>query len=101
MLDMRNQSRHFDFSILYTSIPHDLLKSRISTLIQNSFKKTDGCISRRGYFSNSINSGGDKTYSANQICEMVEFLIDNIFVKFRGNLFRQVIGNNVKNIYRS
>ena len=23
-----------------------------------------------------------KTYSANQICQMVEFLIDNIFVKF-------------------
>ena len=31
-------------------------------------------------------------YSANQIREMVEFLIDNIFVKFGGHLFRQVIG---------
>ena len=31
--------------------------------------------------------------SANQICEMVEFLIDRIFVqKFGGRLFRQVIG---------
>ena len=29
-----------DLSTLYTSIPHDLLKSRISTLIRNSFKKT-------------------------------------------------------------
>ena len=27
-----------------------------------------------------------------QICRMVEFLIDNIFVKFGGCLFRQVIG---------
>ena len=42
--------------------------------------------------SNSIDSGGDKTYSANQIYEMVEFLIDNIFVKLGGHLFRQVIG---------
>ena len=85
----------FDFSTLYTSIPHDLLKSRISTLIRNSFKKKDGSIrytyikvdGRRGYFSNSIDSGGDKTYNANPICDMVEFLIDNIFVKFGGHLF--------------
>ena len=34
----------FDFSTLYTSIPHDLLKSRISTQIRNSFKKKDGSI---------------------------------------------------------
>ena len=33
---------------------------------------------RRGYFSNSIDSGGDKIKNANQICDMVEFLIDNI-----------------------
>ena len=91
----------YDFSTLYTSIPHDLLKSRVSTLIRNSFKKKNGSIRytyikfkvncRRGYFSNSID-GGDKTYGANQICEMVKFLIDNIFVKFGGHLFRQVIG---------
>ena len=31
-------------------------------------------------------------YSANHICEMVEFLIYNIFVKFWGRPFRQVIG---------
>ena len=34
----------FDFSTLYTSIPHDLFESRISTIIQNSFKKKDGSI---------------------------------------------------------
>ena len=45
-----------------------------------------------------VNSGGDNIYSANQICEMVEFMIDNIFVKFGGQLFRQVteipVGSN-------
>ena len=30
-------------------------------------------------------------YSANQICEMVEVLIDNIFITFGGQSFRQVI----------
>ena len=34
----------FDFSTLYTSIPHDLLKSRISNLVHNAFRKKDGSV---------------------------------------------------------
>ena len=48
--------------------------------------------SRKGYFTDTINPGGDNLYTADQICRMVEFLIDNIFVKFGGCLFCQVIG---------
>ena len=46
----------------------------------------------RGYFIETIDPGGDNLFTADQICRMVEFLIDNIFVKFGGCLFRQVIG---------
>ena len=31
-------------------------------------------------------------YAADNICKMIEFLIDNIFVQFVGCLFRQAIG---------
>ena len=31
-------------------------------------------------------------FNADSICEMIEFLIDNVFVQFGGRLFRQVIG---------
>ena len=31
-------------------------------------------------------------YTADQICNMIDFLVDNIFVKFGGCLFGQVIG---------
>ena len=48
--------------------------------------------SGKGYFIDTINPGGDTRYTADQICRMVEFLIDNIFVKFGGCLFCQVIG---------
>ena len=44
------------------------------------------------YFIYTINPGGGNLYTADQICRMVEFLIGNIFVKFGGCLFRQVIG---------
>ena len=31
-------------------------------------------------------------YTANNICKIIEFLIDNIFVQFGGRFFRQVTG---------
>ena len=80
----------YDFSTLYTSIPHNLLKSRI---VIGSHRYTHIKItSGQGYFIDTINPGGDNLYTADQVCRMVEFLIDNIFVKFGGRLFRQVIG---------
>ena len=44
LLDVRTGTsvRTFDFSTLYTSIPHDLLKSRISNLVHNAFRKKMG-----------------------------------------------------------
>ena len=79
---------------------HDLLKSRISNLVHNAFRKKDGSVRythikvtrAKGYFTHDINGGGDNMYTADNICKMIEFLIDNIFVQFGGRLFRQVIG---------
>ena len=49
-------------------------------------------MSGKGYFIDTINPGRDNLCTADQICRMVEFLIDNISVKFGGWLFHQVIG---------
>ena len=94
-----HQSRHlFDFSTLYTSIPHDLLKSRIGNFVHNAFRKKDGSVRythvtrAQGYFTHDINGGSNNMYTADNICKMVEFLIDSIFVQFGGCCFRQVIG---------
>ena len=90
----------FDFSTIFTSIPHDLLKSRISNLVHNAFRKKDGSVRythikvtrAKGYFTHDINGGGDNMYTADNICKMIECLIDNIFVQFGGRIFRQAIG---------
>ena len=84
----------FDFPTLYLSIPHNLLKSRISNLAHNAFRKKDGSVRythikvtrSKGYFPRDINGGGDNMYTADNICKMIKFLIDNIFVQFRGCL---------------
>ena len=86
----------FDFSTLYTSIPHDLLKSGISDIVHSAFRKKDGSVRythikvtrAKGYFTDDINGGRDIMYIADNIYKM----IDNIFVQFGGHFFRQVIG---------
>ena len=35
---------------------------------------------------------GDNKYTASDICKMIEFLMDNIYVRFGGQLFRQTVG---------
>ena len=47
----------------------------------------------KGYFIDTISHGGDNLYTADQVCRMVEFLVDNIFVKFGGCLSHQLIGS--------
>ncbi len=45
------------------------------------------------YFVKSDDSGKNEgKYSEKAICEMIEFLIDNIYIRFGGLTFRQVIG---------
>ena len=84
----------FDFSTLYTSIPHDLLKSRISNLVHNAFRKKDGSVrytrikvtKAKEYFTRDINGGRDNRYTADNICKMIQISIDNIFVQLVGRL---------------
>ena len=87
----------FDFSTLYTTLPHDKLKTRLKETIHKAFSHRNygskfvvlGYNST--YFSNKIQK--DKTcYSEEQVISMLEFLIDNIFVSFGGTLFQQVVG---------
>ena len=55
-------------------------------------------ISGKGYFIDTINPGGDNLYTADQICRMVEFLIDNIFVKFGGCLDHKILTEKMSSL---
>ena len=62
--------------------------------MHNAFRKKDESVRythikvtrAKGHFTHDINGGGDGMYTADNICKMIEFLIDNIFVQFRGRL---------------
>ena len=89
----------FDFSTLYTSIPHDLLKNRMNSIINNAFKYRNEAtrythinVGRNKSYFTSDPLNGDNKYTANDICQMIEFLVDNIYVRFGGQLFQQKVG---------
>ena len=71
----------------------------MNSIINNAFKHKNGatryahikvCRNKSYFTSDPLN--GDNKYTANDICKMIEFLVDNIYVTFGGQLFRQMVG---------
>ncbi|KAK3087212.1 hypothetical protein FSP39_003163 [Pinctada imbricata] len=89
----------FDFSRLYTTIPHSKLKERLAKIISNAFTSKNGI---RRYKFIVINydktyfvkekSDSENKYTETDIIQMLNFLIDNIFVVFGGKVFQQIVG---------
>ena len=91
--------KSFDFSTLYTTIPHQKLKSRIATIIRNCFIHKNGnrrykflVLGSEGPYFVKENSDSKNKYTEDDITNMLEFLVDNIFVVFGGKVFQQIIG---------
>ena len=69
--------KSFDFSTLYTTIPHQKLKSRLATIIRNSFIHGP-----EGPYFVKEHSDSKNKYTKDDIINMLEILVDNIFVVF-------------------
>ena len=84
----------FDFSTLYTKIPHHLLINVLSEIIDFVFK---GKAKHRIGFSNSsvywTTKGKDKRFFTNSsLKEIVSFLISNCYFTVGNVIFQQIIG---------
>ena len=71
----------------------------MNSIINNVFKHKNGatrythikvCRNKSYFTCDPLN--GDNKYTADDICKMIEFLVDNIYVRFGGQLFRQMVG---------
>ena len=89
----------YDFSTLYTNIPHTKLKSRLAELIRNAFRFKNGkkryeyiVVGYKSTYFVKNHSESKHKYTEDDIVRMIEFLIDNIFVESGGVIFQQVIG---------
>ena len=91
--------KSFDFSTIYTTIPHQKLKSRLAHIIRNSFIHKSGnrkykflVLGRKGPYFVKQHSDSKNKYTEDDIINMLEFLVDNIFVVFGRNVFQQLVG---------
>ena len=88
--------KSFDFSTLYTTIPHHKLKSRLATIIRNSFIHKNGnrrykflVLCREGPYFVKEHSDSKHKYTEDDIINMLAFLVDNNFVVFGGKVFNR------------
>ena len=91
--------KSFDFSTLYTTIPRQKLKDRLTSIIRNAFIFKHGnrrykylVLGHEETYFVKEHSDSKSKYSEDEIIKMLEFLVDNIFVVFAGKVFQQTVG---------
>ena len=84
----------YDFSTLYTNIPHKDLKDKMLWVIDKAFNN-------KKYIYVSNNTNLDATWyklknainiDKNTLIKHITYLIDNVYISVNNNVFRQVIG---------
>ena len=85
----------YDFSTLYTSLPHAEIKSKFKILFRTIFNREDkqfvNVNLNKAFFSNTHNNSY-KSFTEIQLVQILDFILDNIFVKFGKDIYKQIIG---------
>ena len=85
----------YDFSTLYTTLPHNLIKDKLIDQIERTFQREGSpylaCNDKSAFFTSkkTINYHAP---SCQIVCDALTFLLDNIFIQFGTKLYRQVVG---------
>ena len=89
----------YDFSTLYTTLPHNLIKEKHLDLIEWTFKRALknygslylACNDRKAFFTSSDQSRYT-LWSCQNVCDALSYLLDNIYTRFGTKLYRQIVG---------
>ena len=88
----------FDFTTLYTSLPHDKLLTEIEFVIKEAFKFSKKNFIRISskyacWAEKNVSKSNTLIYLTEQeLLEWIRYLIDNIYVIFNNKVYKQVIG---------
>ncbi|KAK3085109.1 hypothetical protein FSP39_024511 [Pinctada imbricata] len=80
---------------MYTTLPHDKINDQLSKLIKwcyNREGKIYICTSESKGFFSATEYKSYKSWSCSDLCSALSFLLDNIYVRFGENLYKQVVG---------
>ena len=85
----------YDFSTLYTTLPHNLIKEKLTELIEQTFNREGSlylaCNDKNAFFT-SEQPKRYKLLSCQKMCDALHYLLDNIFIRFGSKLYRQIVG---------
>ena len=85
----------YDFSTLYTTLPHNLIKYKLVDLIGGAFQGEGSlyiaCNDRNACFtSDAVRNYG--LWSCQKVCEALAFLLGSVYIRFGSKLYRQIVG---------
>ena len=85
----------YDFSTLYTTFSHNLIKIKITELNEQTFNREGSlylaCNDKNALFT-SEQLKRYKLWSCQKMCDVLHYLSDNIFIRFGSKLYRQIVG---------
>ena len=85
----------YDFSTLYTTLPHNQIKEKLTELIEQTFDREGSlylaCNDKNAFFT-SEQPKRYKLWSCQKMCDALHYLLDNIFIRFGSKLYRQIVG---------
>ena len=79
----------YDFSTLYTTLPHNLIKEKLIKLIERTFNIEGSlylaCNEKCACFTSEQHKRF-KLWSCQKVCDALHYLLDNIFIRVGSNL---------------
>ena len=85
----------YDYSTLYTALPHNLTKHKLVDLIESTFQREGSlyiaCNDKNAFFTSDAVRNYN-LWSCQKVCEDLTFLLDNIYIRFGSKLYRQIVG---------
>ena len=81
----------YDFSTLYTTLPHNLIKDKLVDLIERTFQRECSlyiaCSDRNAFFTSDAVRNYN-LWSWQKVCEALTFLLHNVYIRFGSKLYR-------------
>ena len=85
----------YDFSTLYTTLTHNLIRNQLVDLIENTFRREEAlylaCNEEHAFFASEEHKKYD-LWSCQKVTDALIYLLDNIYIRFGSKLYKQNVG---------
>ena len=91
----------YDFSTLYTTLPHNPAKEKLTELIEQTFNRERSlylaCNDKNAFFT-SEQPKRYKLWSYQKMCDALHYLLANTFIRFGSKIYRHIVGISIGTI---